>query len=57
MHRTKSAILGKKSTSPLNYYIISKNQELANSKNKRLFKTINQGNMNSNSNSILINKQ
>lgn len=51
MHRTKSAILSKKSTSPLNYYIISKNQELENSKNKRLFKTINQGNMNSNSNS------
>ena len=57
MHRTKSAILSKKSTSPLNYYIISKNQELENIKNKRLFKTINQGNMNSNSNSILINKQ
>ena len=37
MHRTKSAILGKKNGSPLNYYIVSKNQdkEIENSKNKR----------------------
>ena len=50
MPRTKSAILGKKNSSPLNYYIVSKNQdkELDNNKNKRLFKTINENNMNNN---------
>ena len=51
MHRTKSAILGKKNGSPLNYYIVSKNQdkEIENSKNRRLFKAINQ-NANNNTN-------
>ena len=50
MPRTKSAILGKKNSSPLNYYIVSKNQDKDidnnNNKNKRLFKTINENNMN-----------
>ena len=50
MPRTKSAYLGKKNTSPLNYYISSKNQELENIKNKRLFKTINTNNHNGNTN-------
>lgn len=42
MHRTKSAILGKKNNTPLNFYVVSKNQdkELDSKKNKRLFKTV-----------------
>ena len=54
MSRTKSAILGKKNYSPLNFYLVSKNQEkeLDNNKNKRLFKTTNpNGKINNNSNS------
>ena len=50
MQRTKSAILGKKNNSPLNYYIGSKNNDLNSTKNKRLFKTSNGNNMNINTN-------
>ena len=50
MQRTKSAILGKKNNSPLNYYVSSKNNELDSDKNKRLFKTSNGNNININTN-------
>ena len=57
MQRTKSAILGKKSNSPLSFYRDFKRQENKLDKNKRLFKTINSngrtGN-NSNTNSLYI---
>ena len=57
MQRTKSAILGKKSNSPLSFYRDFKKQENKLDKNKRLFKTINSngrtGN-NSNTNSLYI---
>ena len=50
IYRTKSAILGKKSHSPLNFYLVSKNheKELDINKNKRLFKTTNPSNLNNN---------
>ena len=57
MQRTKSAILGKKSNSPLSFYRDLQKQENKLDKNKRLFKTINSngrtGN-NSNTNSLYI---
>ena len=57
MQRTKSAILGKKSNSPLSFYRDFKMKENKLDKNKRLFKTINSngrtGN-NSNTNSLYI---